>query len=536
MARRRPIRAAAGKSAPQPAGRHMDDAPRMRIEDELGRPQTLACGPEAYARLDGPEAGEDGTPRVLLLGLGPEPRTAARLLANASEVLWLECPDFAEAMDAAIPGRRRDIPPAWEEISPSAAARAARGRQVWTWRQGARLFSAFWGPVLGAVRAELLRGGPAPHAERAVILPGDEKHLLHRELAGAFAAAGFAVRQTDGDDPAALRALLRRERPALCFSVNLRGLDANGETFELLRACGVPTALWFADNPWHILSALRLPWWKDARLHVTDASFIEPLRRAGARSVRHLPLAFCPDMARAAPKKTVWTDGSLAFVGRAAFPARQRFFAAARTAATDMEAALALLEAGGEPDFHWWTQRLNASLWPGHGVRGAGLGAEICAALQRARWLRAALEHDPRGLRVFGDRENWEALLPGAPNLIWRDAVDYYGALPSIYAAAPYTLNVSSLLLPAGLTQRHFDVWAAGGFLLSNPTPGLSIFPEELVREMRVDSPAALPAALTRLERDSSLRLHVGLAWRQHVLNAHGYAQRVAAVAEGLAV
>lgn len=504
--------------------------PRMRIDDELGRLQTLSRGRDAFQRLCGPQHGAEG--RALLLGLGPNPAEAARMLADAPEVLWLECPDFTAAMDKAGPGWRAAIPAAWREISPQEAPQAARGRQVWAWRQGARLFSAFWGPVWGAARAETLRGASPPTATRGVLLPGDESCLLHRELAEAFTAAGFAVHaETDFDS---LSHLLRQEKPALCFSVNLRGLDQGGEAFELLRACGVPTVLWFVDNPWHILSALRLPWWKGAELCVSDASFIECLLRAGARRVLHLPLAFCPDMIRSASPKTLWTDGSLAFVGRAAFPARNRFFAAARTAQADMAAAQALLEAEGRPDFHWWARRLGVPLWPGHGVRGVGLGAERCATAQRARWLRAALEQDPRGLRVFGDKENWRTLLPEAPPHIWRDAVDYYGALPDIYAAAPYTLNVTSLLLPAGLTQRHFDVWAAGGFLLSDATPGLDIFPAELVREIRLERPAALSATMVRLERDPSLRRHVSHAWRTHVLAEHGYAQRVAAVAERL--
>ena len=39
------------------------------------------------------------------------------------------------------------------------------------------------------------------------------------------------------------------------------------------------------------------------------------------------------------------------------------------------------------------------------------------------------------------------------------------------------------------LTQRHFDVWAAGGFLLTDRTPGLDIFPRELVEPIVLRPP-----------------------------------------------
>ena len=72
----------------------------------------------------------------------------------------------------------------------------------------------------------------------------------------------------------------------------------------------------------------------------------------------------------------------------------------------------------------------------------------------------------PAGLVVVGDKGWKHHLPPGPPETPLLPPVDYYTTLPGLYRAASYTFNVTSLLLPGGLTQRHFDVWRAGGFLL----------------------------------------------------------------------
>lgn len=468
-------------------------------------------------------------------------------------------------------------------------AQSVRGRRVYWHTQNLRLFPSFWGPILGAVQSALLgmtkahtaatqtAATQAAHAgtgayplPRTVLLPGDVHSLLHRELSEAFATEGLTVRtpamskqcaEHCADTPNAtsarpaslhdlVRAQIHEERPALFFSVNGRGLDAQGVNFALLRACGIPVALWLVDNPWHILSAWRQGWWREAHIFVTDHSFIPDLKKVGASHVHHLPLAAAQHMTPPCPQKMAEaftlpaahsshvqaTPRTLFhFVGRASFPTKGKFFAASRVPEQCMEHAQKLLNAIATPsvlpDFHWWTQNLAVPLWPGYEVRTAGLGAERCAALRRARWLASAL---PLGLTIHGDEETWRTLLPDAPLHTFQPPVDYYGALPSIYAHAPYSLNITSLLLPAGLTQRHFDVWAAGGFLLSDATRGLDIFPTELTQEIRLAGPHCLPEAVHRLERDALLRRHLQEAWQAHLATTHTYAHRVRAVLEAM--
>lgn len=502
---------------------------RFRLPDSLGRLQTLAQGPESFVRSGSGHG-------VLLLGTGPDPDAAAALCGDA-EVIRVDCPAFVRAMRECAPGWEARIPARWRTVAPDEAVAEARSRRILLYRQNLRLFPEFWGPLWGRIQAALLRPAAEPAAVPSVVLPVGEGHLLDRELRAAFAASGCAVREIPTRDPAALPALLRRERPGLFFSVNLRGLDAEGAAFHLLRGCGVPVAVWFVDNPWHVLSSLRLPWWREAALFCTDAAFLPGLRRAGARQAEHLPLAVAPHMWRTpqqGPPADMTAVNRVLFVGRSGFPDRDRFFAAADVDPTLLEEALALLEHGGRPDFFWWATRTGIEVWPGHAVRRAGHGAERCAAANRTRWLRAAL---PCGLTIHGD-DDWRARLASSSTeggaLDLRPPVDYYTILPDLYAAARCTLNVTSLLLPAGLTQRHFDVWAAGGFLLTDATPGLEIFPPELTREIALAAPSELRPRLERLERDPALRAHLQTAWRAHLRDRHTYARRAERVRERL--
>jgi hypothetical protein len=295
----------------------------------------------------------------------------------------------------------------------------------------------------------------------------------------------------------------------------------------------VQVAIWLVDNPWHVLSGLKAPFWKQADLFVTDASFIPGLQRHGAERVRHLPLAVCRHWAAQPHRPQPDLAGRLVFVGRSEFPSKAGFFAGCRVDPALWRRAASGVEAGPAsemPDFFWWVRELGLErLWPGRNVRLAGFGAEEAARLRRTRYLRAAATAAPT--IVYGDA-GWDAQALGPVQR--REPVDYYGPLASIYKDAAFTLNVTSLLLPAGLTQRHFDVWAADGFLLSDATPGLSIFPKELAETIAVARPAGLVERIETLQNDPDLRRDLAGAWRALVLAEHTYDNRVARVLTSL--
>ena len=498
---------------------------RTQLPDFAGRPLTLPDAASAWERVGPGGAGRD----VLLLGLGPgDPQKLPFVLAareRGGTIFWVEEPRtlallHPAGMDA----------PGWRELTPAEAA-SLSGADSYLYRPGLRLAPNFWGPLAGRIEARSL--APVPGRPPVVWLPGDESQLLHRELREALEESGFmTVSSPAPRDAAGLSQAWGGRVPAFALSVNMRGLDADGRIFHACRALGVPVALWFVDNPWHVLSAARLPWWQEAQLFVTDASFVSGLAAAGAEHVHPLPLAVAPHMWRPLPDAAEAARlAQLAprFVGRAAFPDRERFFAAAHVPGDLLARGLALTDENAEParqaHFHWWAERLRVRLWPGHEVRGAGLGAERCAQANRARWIAGGL---PQGLRVTGDGL-WRKLVPGCEP---EAPVDYYGSLPELYRQASAVLNVTSLLIPQSLSQRHFDVWAAGGLLLSDATRGLEIFPEELTRPITLTSREGFGPRLAELAANPQRSRDLREAWREYLRAFHTYAHRLAFIRE----
>ncbi len=516
---------------------HKNRPIRICLTNEQGKKITLASGKDAFMRLDGPRFG----PREhIVLGLGPliheqgfnASLPHAEFLNTGCKVFYLECPNFIQAL--AKQGVVQAVPEHWEKISATQLMELIAGRAIWWYKQNIHLFADFWSPILGQVQAKLLGSQQNAQAVTSVYVAGNKGQLLHQEICKAFADVGYAVHE--GKD---LRNVLMLEQLSLFFSVNLRGLDSDGVDFSLLQALNIPVAIWFVDNPWHILSALRLPWWKQAKLFVTDASFIPDLKKHGAKHVYHLPLAAAQHMWQ--PEKSVDTlnirqaiqavqSVECIFVGRAQFPEHASFFAAAKIEQSIVDEAFNRLEEGKQVDFHWWQERLEIETWPGYDVRKIGLGAEKCACAQRVLWLRALLALQPI---IFGDSVSWQKFLPEAKPHIFYANLDYYTELAAIYHVAPCVLNVTSLLLPAGLTQRHFDVWAAGGFLLTNYTDGLNIFPKHLTKDICVNQPNDIVKILKGL--NSTSRKEISLAWQDHIKAKHSYKERVSFVLQCIA-
>lgn len=499
---------------------HMDRPNRAVVIDETGARRTLAAGEAAFEALT---AG--GKP--LFLGLGPDPGVAAAL-AGGQPADWLECPAFEAAMG---PDWLARLPAGWRRLTPDELTPGrVRAARLIRYRQNSRLFPTFWGPILARVQLALLPGPDRAARSSGVILPRPPKGLLEPEIARALTALGRpAVDIAPEACPAALAALLSSQTPSALLSINGAGLDDEGISAALLAEAGVPLAIWFVDNPFHIVGRFRGGFWKRALLAVTDDSFIEPLRQLGADRTLHLPLGASAHFLAATPAPGL-ADRAV-FVGRSAFAGRDAFFAGCRLPDGLTDTARAMVADGGRPDYFWWTQKLGSGpLWPGKAGRAAGLGAETASLALRAGALAAVAGAAP--LVVYGD-EGWRELLPEDVSL--RPPVDYFGALPGLYAGAGVTLNATSLLLPRGLTQRHFDVWAAGGCLITDATPGLELFPAALTDPVRYASPRQAGQLAVSLLAQPHRRADLAAAWREAIAAGHRYEHRLAALLNRLA-
>ena len=504
----------------------------MRVIGELGRPRTLPGGAEQFREIHRPKGPERA---ALVLGLGPEPGRLDQDLGLAGSLTYyMEAPDFlaqAKGITDVLSRSwmRRD--PAWLM---SLSRDELRSLRILRYMPGARVFPSFWGPILGRVRVLLAGALPGALPGRRVLLPGEKNGLLLRELAHALDEAGWKVdvlpvERGAHPDPEALARLLSVEPAALYFSINFQGLDPYGEVCHMLTQAECRVAAWCVDNPWHLISGLKSGFWRHIDVFVTDHAFIADLANHGAARVHHLPLGASPALFR--PRDAESGHGAglaerVVFVGRSAFPDKAGFFAGLRVDQEAMAEAGALMASGARPDFFWWAERLGIDQrWPSKELRRVGLCAEEAGLAHRARCLRAIARRLP--LTVLGD-EGWETLLPQGTDV--RPPVDYYRDLPEVCARAKACLNMTSLLLPAGLTQRHFDVWIAGGLLLSDATPGLDLFPMELTRPVTFTQPEEAAALLADLEAAPGRPGELRRAWKALVLAEHTYAHRVDAM------
>lgn len=491
------------------ASRRPSRPERLQLADFAGRFVSLAEGPESWRRL---KAGAKGK---LLLGLGPLPGKAP----ICGPLFWCEAPQTLNQLQS-IKGPLV-LPRDWQEIDATRIPSLGNDCEVWFYSANLKLAPDFWGPILAQIAlANSQKPQPAPDF---VWLPGNASQLLHNDLLAALANAGFHACQAMPAQPDidALMDIWGGKSPAFALSVNFRGLDPEGRIFELCRELNIPLAIWLVDNPWNILSGISLPWWKQATLFTTDASFVQPLHDSGAKHTYFLPLAASEIMLDS--PMPAQTDLPPVFVGSSAFSERQKFFSGLTIEPALYEKAVSKLNGRQLPDFHWWQKQIMAKPWPGREIRAASLGCDECSTLRRAQWLREAMQS---GLEVIGDA-GWKRYLPAA---ILKPPVDYYSQLPLLYASSECVLNITSLLLPNSLNQRHFDVWAAGGFLFTDATPGLAIFPEELTAPVMIASAAEFRARRAWLEENPAAKRDLAASWRELIAKEHTYSNRLAEI------
>jgi len=469
-----------------------------------------------------------GTGPTIFVGLGPEPDKIPEWfeLSDDETIFYLESPSFIEQVEGwpeRVPANFRPLEPEMFTAALAAHARVARYLPV----QNA--LPSFYGPLTARL---CLGDRDRPKQKRTVWLPVDENGLLVEELARAFEKSGWTVIRINheplGRHPGrALPECLQNGVPDLFLSINFKGLDHFGLGQAILREAGTRVAVWLVDNPFNLLTSVKAEAWRDLDLFVTDHSFIGPLIETGARRVTHLPLAASPALFETGgtlPPHARDLDGRLVFVGRSQFPDRDKFFAGE----TVPDDAKALIRSGDDVtrhDFHWWRDRLNIEpLWPGNRVRAVGAGAEFASS----EWKRDCLNGAGR-IVIFGD-DGWKAL--NNPDADVRPVVDYYAHLPAIYKTAGVILNVTGMQLPAGLNQRNFDVWCAGGFLLTDIHPGLEIFPDELVEPIVYSRPGDIHDMVIRHREETPKKHALRRAWRECIAKHHTYRNRVKTILE----
>jgi len=500
----------------------------ITVTDEIGMTKSMPADKRHFEWHA--NATPDEAP-VVFFGLGPEPDKIPEWfdLPKEKTIYFLE----SDAMINQVEHWESLIPANFKRITAEDfTGETVENSHVARYLPSQRMFPSFFGPLTARLS---LGGKPISPAAKTVWLPFALADLLGRELADAFSRKGYKVyspdHETCGRHPGSVipEMLQKHGAPDLFFSVNFKGLDHFGLGANILREAGTEVAVWMVDNPFNLMPAVKSGYWKDIPLFVTDHTFIKPLLEYGARSVTHLPLAASPELMTEStlPDFADGIEDKLVFVGRSEFPKKSKFFAGLTPNPRLLDEAVQMLMRGGRPHFHWWQEHILATLWPGNQVRHVGVGAEVVGYT----WKERCLSQAGANAVIFGD-EKWGQIKSIKAET--RPLLDYYAHLPAVYKKASVNMNVTGMQLPAGLTQRHFDVWAAGGFLITDANPGMSLFSEKLAEPITFNTPAEILPLFKRFKEETEEKAELREAWRQHILSHHTYENRVDRIFESL--
>lgn len=360
-----------------------------------------------------------------------------------------------------------------------------------------------------------------------VLLPHDGYHA-QRESARALRALGHHVISVklgengeSGDTSSNLNLLLCaivEHRPDMLLSINYTGFDRAHFMDEVLEATGLPTALWFVDNPFVLAMGWMPPVPEVTSLFSWDRSFVPVLQDLGATSVHHLPLGTDAELFTPGPMRPEHHQ-ALGFVGHSLGILEGRW--GKRLTAPEMARAQAMAQVllQDRQRLHTLVPEPQAPI-----DRETMVLACACVLASKAYRLECLRALPAYQLSITGDA-HWAELIPGA-RLLGTTA--YGEQLVQTYRDTAVSVNATNLQMPTTVNQRLFDVPAAGGFLITDHQAEMDdLF--DVGEEMHTYRDAAELATLARhYLRHPEERAQMVARARDRVLRCHTYAHRMA--------
>ncbi|MHC1713225.1 MAG: glycosyltransferase [Solidesulfovibrio sp.] len=389
-----------------------------------------------------------------------------------------------------------------------------------------------------------VRRGKSPGHPRILMLSFD--FFLEQELAQAAARlcvpfTSFAAKTLGREYLPKLFERILAFKPDFIFSTNMQGLDDDGRLLELLAKRHIAFATWFVDSPEHYLPVGKtLP--ANLAVFAVERDALPLLRERGCLTARYLPLA--ADAGRFDLGADLFVaDGSVgvSFVGtnwieklalcfkNVAFPAfvRDRYQVLGAALAARPQASVRRFLEAWAPDF---LDAAEAALTP-NDLRH--LFILLCWEANRVSRQRHIEQLLPFRPLIVGD-DHWPTALAGhAGRFVHHPPLGYYEPdLAELYRRSRVNFATSSVQLPTSVTQRVFDVPAAGGLVVTDRRPQLLECFEEGLEAWVYDGPEAIADAVGRGLSDRLAARKVVNAARKRIQTEHTYDHRLCSIME----
>jgi len=370
--------------------------------------------------------------------------------------------------------------------------------------------------------------------------------FLEREICAALTALGvpYAVfrpgKQTPEGGANYIKTLfecIRTERPDALLSVNFLGGDMRGALFELLERLRLPFATWFVDSPELLLHGMGAEPSESLVPFTCDPDGPAKLEALGLGGAHYLPLA-CDaqrfDLSGSVQDAdirfpvsfvgTTWVD-KLAQVHR-----NFRFTAPVLRTFQGVACELAERRPSGplahalnrhHPNF----AALFTALPP---ETQNGVLHLLCWEGNRRYRLERVRRLLPLAPLIVGDRHWMRQLGPEGYHALLHPPLGYYGTdLTHLYASSTINFTCGGVQMPQAANQRHFDVPACGGFLLTDRSRQVEELFDPDTEIVCYDHPEDIVPLAERYTKDRPAAMRVIRAARKRIAAQHTYVHRI---------
>jgi spore maturation protein CgeB len=261
-------------------------------------------------------------------------------------------------------------------------------------------------------------------------------------------------------------------KPDCILTVNHAAFDSIGLLTKILEQFAIPTVSWFVDSPIYIFKNASPQKSEMLNIFCWERTYIKKLQDLGFKNLYYLPLGSNQDVFNTGIDREINSETfkcDIAFVGNTNIDGAKKY---ERIEFKEIKFQELIEKAVNT--------QINNSKMPMSEILSFcddnkildnednefKITLETYCVIKATEIQRFKIVHllvNNFNLKIFGDK-HWKDIYPDN----YEKPLDYYKELPGLYHNAKIIVNVTSLQMNTAVNQRCFDVFLAGGFLISD--------------------------------------------------------------------